>query len=383
MVQESSAGKLMKPLKICMFTPIFPPDVSGIGNSIFHKNKWLKGKGHDTKIFTFAPRNNQTVEQKFQSGEILRFQPFFRPPQRNKAFVLKDMREIAAAIIRECKNFDILEIHGYSLFNYCVHFAKRFLKNARIIQVYRGNDGWLYNEKKLVNLRKWQNKYAYTLCNSHALKKFIEAKNIRVDTVIWNATDPELFYAEENAEEENTYITVKDLYPSSGIDMVLDALSIVKHSVDFHYLVAGEGPARKHFEEKCRQSGIRDNVTLLGDVPHENIRHFLNKAAVKILTSEKETCPHVILESMMCAKPVIITPVGDAGDIIKRCGGGVIVDFHDTKGLAEAILKLSKDKPLRMKMGKNARDFAVKNLSTDVIFSQYLALYHELIAGKI
>lgn len=368
----------MNKFKIGFITPIYPPDNAGMANLVFYKNSWLREKGIETKVITFTPRDSDIIPAEYDHENVFRYRPFFRRPAKSRAHLLKDALALLSALHRELKRCDIIEIHGFSLFNPCLHLIRKFLKSKKVIHVYKGNDGWLYNDKKIVNFRRWMNPYTYTVTNSFALKKHLEQKNIRVHEVIWSEADPNIFSPDITMKDENTLITVKGLYTNSGINFALDALNILQKTAAFKYMIIGDGPKKSEYVRQCEKMNLSDKVIFLGNVPHRRVADYLKKASIKILTSLRESCPHVMVEAMMSGKPCITHPVDDVNEILKESQAGMVVNHGNAKELSDAIFMLLNDHTIRNKMGANARKFALANLSTEVIFSKYLKIYNKL-----
>jgi len=73
-----------------------------------------------------------------------------------------------------------------------------------------------------------------------------------------------------------------------------------------------------------------------GEVLNQQIGDWMNAADVLVLTSLKEGCPNVVLESQACGTPVVASRVGGVPDILdeKR---GIMVPPGDAAALAEAL----------------------------------------------
>lgn len=81
------------------------------------------------------------------------------------------------------------------------------------------------------------------------------------------------------------------------------------------------------------------NIVLHGEVAHEAISEVLSDADVFVFPSHTEGFANVMLESMAAGLPVIATDVGANRDMIED-KGGIIVDLHNSRQIAEALIKM-------------------------------------------
>jgi glycosyltransferase involved in cell wall biosynthesis len=134
-------------------------------------------------------------------------------------------------------------------------------------------------------------------------------------------------------------------------------------------LVAG------NFTEKA-QLEFRDvpGVRFTGKV--NDIRPSFNKSDVYI-SPFKEThgSKLKISEAMSMAMPIVSTPEGTRGFALEH-NSSVLHAGNDNE-FAEQIVRLSKDSPLREKIGRNAREVALATISWDVLGDRLIKLVQE------
>jgi colanic acid/amylovoran biosynthesis glycosyltransferase len=106
--------------------------------------------------------------------------------------------------------------------------------------------------------------------------------------------------------------------------------------VQFECSIAGDGPERRRLETLVRNLGLEERVTLLGQVPREQMHSLYDRADVVVLTSRSEGIPLVLMEAMARGKivlapattgiPELVTPgltgflyqPGSMGDFLSR-----------------------------------------------------------------
>jgi glycosyltransferase involved in cell wall biosynthesis len=78
---------------------------------------------------------------------------------------------------------------------------------------------------------------------------------------------------------------------------------------------------------------------------------------------------------------VVVTDVGSISEIVDDNKTGFIVPPRDSQALAEAVIRLLKDKKLRKEMGENAYKKLKEDFSWDRITEKTLEVYREAIAN--
>jgi glycosyltransferase involved in cell wall biosynthesis len=71
------------------------------------------------------------------------------------------------------------------------------------------------------------------------------------------------------------------------------------------------------------------------------------------------------MEAMALGKPVISTRVGDVSSLVEDGVTGLLVPSGSREGLCGAIIRLLRDKELRVQMGGKGREKVAKEFSLD------------------
>ena len=77
-----------------------------------------------------------------------------------------------------------------------------------------------------------------------------------------------------------------------------------------------------------------------------------------VYASATETLGLVVLEAMSSGLPVIATPQGGVSANLRHEHNGLAFPMGDVVRMAEAMGRVAKDLPLRMRLAKNARAWA-------------------------
>ncbi len=265
------------------------------------------------------------------------------------------------------KKFDLLHIHLGNTLSCRPAFGAVETEKTKILAT-EHNPGPLSGLKNNAK-KKYLKKTSYTITVSEAdremlLKLHPQIKN-KVSTV-HNGIDLEEFrrplihFANQhkllirqklfNARPQDfVIITVAELEERKGLKYLLEAFSKVAGKKDNARLViAGEGPERKNLEKLIKNLKIDNKVVLTG-IQNE-ITRLLNSADLFVLPSVREPFGLTLLEAMEAGIPVIGSNTGGIPEIIENNKTGLLVEPRDVQGLADKIIELMDNPPLRRKL---------------------------------
>src|SRR4029078_5477571 len=135
------------------------------------------------------------------------------------------------------------------------------------------------------------------------------------------------------------------------------------------FLIIGDGPCRDAIRQRAQQSGISDQVLMLGS--RDDIPRLLATMDVFALTSHIEANPISILEAMSVGRPVVATNVGSIHEAVSEGQTGYLVPPGDADQLAERVLHLLRE-PLECgSMGAAAREAVIVRWSMESMVQGY------------
>ena len=141
--------------------------------------------------------------------------------------------------------------------------------------------------------------------------------------------------------------------PRKGINYLLHALVLVKKQIDCECLIIGAGILRDANKRLARKLQL-SSVIFPGAVA--DIHTILRKSSVYVLpTVEEGSSALSVIEAMSQATPIVSTDCDGIPEDIKHEYSGLLVPPHNSILLAQAIVRLLKDKQLAMKLGSNAK----------------------------
>lgn len=168
--------------------------------------------------------------------------------------------------------------------------------------------------------------------------------------------------------------TFARLHEEKGHRFLLEALASLKDKFPrLLLLVVGEGPERAAIEQRIGSAGLAHAVRLLGW--RRDAMALMASVDAVVQPTLQEAFSQAMAEALWMRKPLIITDVSGAPDIISDGENGLLVPRGDGAALTRAIERLIEDDALRARLGEAGRAYAEKNLSIGRIISRYEQSY--------
>jgi D-inositol-3-phosphate glycosyltransferase len=126
-----------------------------------------------------------------------------------------------------------------------------------------------------------------------------------------------------------------------GLDVLLEAMEIVKDKLDIKLIVAGEFYSNKEkYLNIIDKLQLKNNVHLFTDfIPTSEVKYYFSACNVVILPYKEATQSGIVQIAMNFRKPIIATNVGGLGEVVHDNRTGFIVEPKNPVQLAEAIIK--------------------------------------------
>jgi len=132
--------------------------------------------------------------------------------------------------------------------------------------------------------------------------------------------------------------------------------------------------------KKIVMNFLGKRAIFLGKIPSKLMKNYYYSAHVVLFPSIWfEAFGRAWAEACMCGKPVVaFKGRGGASDYLKHEETALLSDY-DVDEYAEQIKRLFEDEALYRKISRNAREYAKKNFSADVIAKKYEKVFEEVL----
>ena len=217
--------------------------------------------------------------------------------------------------------------------------------------------------------------------NSHAsrlkLEKAVPALKNRMVT-IYNAVDIDRFNPSigQKKNKDIRLIVAGRIDRNKNLLGTIDAIDLLTHrhgiqvSVDWFGSEATDFSLLHQCERRIKEQGLSDRIHI-----HQPTRDIISKyqqSDAVLLPSFYEGLPNTVCEGMACGKPVLMSAVCDAGNLVKEGQNGFLFPPHDPNDMANAIKKfVSLSEEQRLAMGEASRRMAEEYFSLKKVADLY------------
>ncbi len=178
-------------------------------------------------------------------------------------------------------------------------------------------------------------------------------------------------------------LTVGRLQRRKGHDQMIRALRTVRLTApDVLYAIIGGGEERECLQAIIDDEGQGGHVQFLGELEDDALVKCYQQCDLFALPNRQdgediEGFGMVLVEAQACGKPVIAGASGGTAETLEEGKTGRVVACEDSHVLAAVVAELLADEPLRLRMGKAARERAVSKFDWDALSVEAGRLFAE------
>jgi glycosyltransferase involved in cell wall biosynthesis len=123
----------------------------------------------------------------------------------------------------------------------------------------------------------------------------------------------------------------------------------------------GDGKDRETYQRTAVELGIADHVTWTGQMENLSASGAFRAADLQIQCSQwQEAFCLAVAEGMSAGLPIIASRIGGLPELVADGVNGLLFEPQDYVALANSIVKLVEDEPLRSAMGREGRKRVVE-----------------------
>ncbi len=187
-------------------------------------------------------------------------------------------------------------------------------------------------------------------------------------------------------KENLVILAVGRLVYKKGFNYLIEAMpQVVKRYPFVRLIIGGEGDLFGQWRDLSVRLGIGDKVQFAGTIKRDEILFYYNLADIvatpSIIDQEGNVDgrPLVILESMACGKPQIVTNLPGISDALVDGVNALLVPQKNSQEISQALLRLIKSRDLRRKMGERNMILARSLFSTKSVGEQYTKFFNQIV----
>lgn len=181
------------------------------------------------------------------------------------------------------------------------------------------------------------------------------------------------------SKNDFTLLSVSGLTKIKNIQVLIDSMEILlkKNHSSVKFLVAGDGPEMKNYQQQILEKKLENNFKLLGY--KKNIGDLLNQVDVFVHPCYIEGFGIAVAEAMITEKPIIVSNSGALPELIENEKTGLAVAPFNPEEWANAIIKLKENPSFAATLAKNSKNHAEKEFSVIKFVSNYNKLYQNIL----
>lgn len=143
------------------------------------------------------------------------------------------------------------------------------------------------------------------------------------------------------------------------VDIFLRAVKcLVNRNLDVTAVIVGDGPSRQTLEDLSHELNLSSHVSFVGY--REDVETWLKSSRIFVLTSDSEGVSQAMIQAMLCGLPVVVSKVGDLGDLVEDGVNGYLITERTPELFAERLCHIMTNHEVLSAMRKAARSSAEK-----------------------
>ena len=144
-----------------------------------------------------------------------------------------------------------------------------------------------------------------------------------------------------NLTDKNILLFFGFIRDYKGLDVLIEAFSLVRKKLDVKLIVAGEfyEPEEKYLK-LIKQHQLEEFIILKKDfIPTSEVKYYFSASDAVVLPYKSATQSGIVQVAVNFCMPVIATNVGGIGEVIEDGKTGFVVEKENPEKLAKAIIK--------------------------------------------
>jgi glycosyltransferase involved in cell wall biosynthesis len=178
---------------------------------------------------------------------------------------------------------------------------------------------------------------------------------------------------------------IGSLLDYEGIGYILRSISMLRddgYAVKF--IMIGQGPEENNLIGLANELNLGQHFDYINKVAHRNVYNYYNVFDIVVYPRRdvqvcRTTSSSKIYEAMCMAKPVIVSRLPAYNEIISDRWNGLYCEPDNLSDIYNKIKELIDDVDLRNSIGKNAREWVMKNREWSGIGQKLVTVYQKML----
>jgi glycosyltransferase involved in cell wall biosynthesis len=173
-------------------------------------------------------------------------------------------------------------------------------------------------------------------------------------------------------------LNVGRLVPQKGQRYLIQAMpSVIERFPQARLLIAGDGPLKESTASLCRELGVSQHVTLLGQ--RNDIRSLLELSDIFVFPSLYEGLGGALMEATSAGRPCVASRVGPLPEVLDEGNSGLLVLSQSPEELAQAINYLGENRGAAQAMGQRGKQGSAEKFNVNKNVRRLEEVYQEVL----
>ncbi len=138
-----------------------------------------------------------------------------------------------------------------------------------------------------------------------------------------------------------------------GLSYLIEAIAQLAQMYNIHHIIVGTGPEAQNIQSLIIKHNLQNTVTLVGEVPMQDIHNYYKACDIYALTPVEETV-HVtngkyihtetmgrsFCEAISAHLPIVASDVGGIPEVLNGYNNAVLVNQKDVCGIVKAFVQI-------------------------------------------
>lgn len=228
----------------------------------------------------------------------------------------------------------------------------------------------------------------FIICISSFHRDFYLREGARPEQlrVVYCGIDVEQFAPSSDVRRDRGVLRIRSsgrLVEKKGFVRLIEACRILAdRGVEFECVIAGDGPLESRLRGEIERLGLQARVILTGEtLKQEKIPEFMHGGDIYCLPcvwasdGDVDGLPQMLMEAMACGLPVISTRLVGIPDLVMHEDTGLLVEPNDAAGIADAVIRLSRDPTLANRLADAGRRHVISRFNLSDCLEPLMAAY--------
>ena len=381
-------------MKIALVTGAFLPHLGGVEMGAYHLAQQMRALGHSVHVIT--SRTPRALPTEDMVDGI--------PVHRLGFYLYRDsLKSLGACLLwapAACRRYArLISEHAFDVVNVRFFYHSAFFtylllpllqrRNVRVVVTLEGGDAPNIPEDYRACHRSEARALDWAAFRLLPAADAVTAvsKELRQTTlhripelrgrvhVIPNGVDPSFFLPGPFCHS-TSIVSVGRLSREKGFDLLIRAFASVHTSLpQWRLVIVGDGPLRETLQRLVDDLGLHGAVEFKGRQLPQEVLHLLQQSAFFALASRREGCSLAALEALACGKPVLISDVGGAREMLATPALGRLAPRESVEGLEKGMRELIHRQSDFLSMGAQCRRWVERHYAWERIAPEYLHVY--------